>query len=209
MPPRASGLTPKRAVFLLAVTTLVHAMAVDCAESQSVRQGGTSPKVAAPSPGSQKMPEIRYGTAGLPAPVAEMREAILAAVRSGDIDDLKVAIEMNEIKPAFSDGPVPDPIAWLKQQSGDGTGKSLLEAIGRVLEAGHVVLPYGRDAENNRIFVWPYFAETGVLHLSPQQQAELAALVPAEAVAAMAASGRYAHWRIVIAADGTWHALAR
>ena len=37
-----------------------------------------------------------------------------------------------------------------------------MAALGEILEAGYVVLPLGRDLENNKIYVWPYFAEVAL-----------------------------------------------
>ena len=48
---------------------------------------------------------------GLPQPVMQMCEAILEAVRSGKLEDLRIAIEMNELKPVIGDGANDDPIA--------------------------------------------------------------------------------------------------
>jgi hypothetical protein len=153
--------------------------------------------------------QVRQGTAGLPLPVLEIREAILAAVATGRIEDIKTAIELNEMKPAFGDAIAADPIAWLKQASGDGEGRDVLAALGRILEAGYVALPLGRDPENPKVYVWPHFAETGIADLSPERAAELARIVPPDAVAAMRERGRYDYWRIGIGAEGVWHFLRR
>lgn len=201
------------AVFLLVLTALVHAAGATSAFAQKAKSATGPAQPGAAQPGAapaRKAIEVRYGTAGLPAPVIEMRDAILAAVASGRIEELKIPLEMNEMKPNFGDGPVPDPIAHLKQASKDGDGREVLEALGKLLDAGYAILPLGRDLENNRIYVWPYFAETGVRDLSPKQEAELLALVTEAQVNAMRDNGgRYTHWRVGIAADGTWHVLAR
>ena len=139
----------------------------------------------------------------------DMREAILAAVRAGRIEELKTAIELNEMKPTFGDGPVPDPIAWLKQMSSDGEGREILAQLANILEAGFVALPLGRDPENTAVFIWPHFAETGVRNLTPEREVELLRLVPAAAAKAMRDKGAYDHWRIGIGADGVWHFLRR
>jgi hypothetical protein len=72
-----------------------------------------------------------------------------------------------------------------------------------------VVLPLGRDLENNRLYVWPYFAEVPLDKLSPAQEVELLRLVSPAALKDMRSSGKYTHWRIVIGADGTWHSFRR
>ena len=110
-----------------------------------------------------------------------MREAILGAVKSGRIEELRHAWELNELKPDLG-VPLPaggDPIAHWKQISGDGEGREILAALGEILDAGYVVLPLGRDLENNRIYVWPYFAEVALDKLTPSQEVELLRLVAA------------------------------
>jgi hypothetical protein len=154
-------------------------------------------------------PEVRYGTEALPAPVREMREAILAAIKSGRIEDLRHAYELNELKPDLGAQPVSDPVAHWKQISGDGEGREILAILAEILDAGYVVLPLGRDLENNRVYVWPYFAEIALDKLTPAQQVELLRLVPPAAAKEMRASGKYTHWRLAIGADGTWHSFRR
>lgn len=199
----------RAAVFLLALAMLVHAWPV--IGSAFAQTSGTQSfsKGQAGIAAEGATGEVRHGTVGLPGPVIEMRDAILAAVKSGRIEDLKVAIEMNEMKPAFSSGPVPDPIAKLRSSSADGEGREVLAALGNILESGYVAVPAGRDIENNRIYVWPHFAETGTKTLSPSAEVELYRLAPAADVRRMRESGRYDGWRIGIGADGVWHFLLR
>lgn len=197
------------AVFLMLLMALVHAPAATSAFAQRAK---SAPPAAQKGPQTPvpKAPEVRYGSIGLPGPVLEMRDAIQAAVASGQIEELKIPIEMNEMKPNFGDGPVPDPIGHLKQASKDGDGREVLEALGKLLEAGYAILPMGRDIENNRIYIWPYFAETGVKDLTPVQEAELLKLVPEADIKDMREKGgRYSHWRVGIAADGTWHVMSK
>lgn len=157
----------------------------------------------------QAVPAIHYDVAKLPAHVQEMRDAILSAVRSGRIEDLREALELNELKPELADTPVPDPVAYWKRISGDGEGREVLAALGLVLEAGYVVLPLGKDVENNRIYVWPYFAEVPLDKLTPAQEVELLRLVSPQAAKDMRSAGRYTHWRVTIGADGTWHSFRK
>src|SRR5438045_4738896 len=56
----------------------------------------------------------------LPAPVEEMRQAILAAAHTGRIEDLKVPLDWNEMKPDVAAAAGEDPIASWKKLSGDG-----------------------------------------------------------------------------------------
>lgn len=209
-------------VFLLMLAILVHADAGTTAlaqASKSTPDAGAQKRAPAKdtkgagkpaSTTAKAVPEVRRSLDSLPVPVLEMREAILAAVKSGRIEEIRVPIEMNEIKPNFGDGPVPDPVAHLKATSADGEGREVLAALAALLDAPYAVVPLGRDLENNRIYVWPHFAETGVDKLDAEQQAELKRLVP-EPVAAdmLAKGGRYTWWRVAIAADGTWHVFSK
>ena len=81
----------------------------------------------------------------------------------------------------------------------------MLAALAEILDAGYVALPLGRDLENNRIYVWPYFAEVPLQKLTPAQQVELLRLVPPAAAKEMLQTGKYTYWRLAIGADGTWH----
>lgn len=149
------------------------------------------------------------GGEGLSPSAADMRAAILEAVHAGRIDDLRQAIELNEIPPVIRDGGESDPIATLREQSADGEGRDVLEAVGHILEADWIAVPLGRDIENNLVYVWPRFAETGVVGLSVDEIADLARIVPVGTLAPMLEKGVYDGWRIAIAADGTWHFLRR
>jgi hypothetical protein len=147
--------------------------------------------------------------AALPEPVREMRDTILAAVRSGRIDDLRVAYELNELKPEIATALVADPIDYWRQISGDGEGREILAALGEILDTGYAVVPLGKDLENNRIYIWPYFAEFPLDKLSPGQEVELLRLVPPAAAKEMRAKCRYTYWRLAIGADGVWHSFTR
>ncbi|HXF53027.1 MAG TPA: hypothetical protein VNK52_02780 [Hyphomicrobiaceae bacterium] len=152
---------------------------------------------------------VGHGAEALPRAVAEMREAILEAVRSGRIEDLRIAIELNELGPELGAAPGSDPIAHLKSLSADGEGRDILAVLGDLLESGYAVIPAGPDIENNRVYVWPYFAEIPLGALSPAQKVELHRLVPPNEVRAMRAAGKWSWWRLAISATGTWLSFGR
>jgi hypothetical protein len=154
-------------------------------------------------------PKVRYGTEGLPQPVLELREAMLAAIESGQIEELAHAYVMSEIKPDIGAPPKTDPAVHWKATSGDGQGREVLAALSLILDAGYVTIPRGADIENNQLYVWPYFAEVPLGKLTPRQEVELLRLVPARLAREMKEKGKYTHWRLVIGADGTWLALRR
>ncbi len=200
MPSRLPPMALVPALLVLITGFIVHA------PGRSDAQGAKRPAAA---PASKSAPMTGQGETGLPEPVVRMREAILEAVRAGRLDDLKTAIELNELKPEISDGTNGDQIAALRALSADGQGSDVLAAIGGILEAPWIAVPLGRDPENNRIFVWPRLAEMALDTLSADDAAALAAIVGADAAEAMRKAGRYSHWRLGIGADGTWHYLRR
>ncbi len=145
----------------------------------------------------------------LPVPVAEMRDAILAAARSGSIDELLEPIQWNELKPDFGEVDAAKPIAGWKKLSVDGQGREILAILINLLEAPYAVMRQGRDIENNKMYVWPAFAELPLGKLPPQLETALLRLVPRDAFKAMKDGGAYTHWRLMIGADGTWHSFLR
>jgi hypothetical protein len=200
-------------LFLLAQSCIVQCFGANFAPISAAHAQAAQKKPAGPKKQQSEpwpAPEIRCGSDPLPGPVADMREAILGAVGSGRIEDLRHAWELNELKPDLGvDLGGGDAIAHWKQISGDGEGREILAALGEILDAGCAVLPLGRDLENNRIYVWPYLAETDLAKLGPAQEVQLLRLVPPAAAKQMRATGKYTHWRLGIGADGTWHFFRR
>jgi hypothetical protein len=199
-------------LFLLALFWLVYCDgSISPALSEPVAKSPIKPGRKSKTTNEQASapaPQVHYGADGLPPPVEDMREAILSAVRSGRIEDLRHAWELNELKPDLGVA-ASDPIAHWKQISGDGEGREILAALAQILDAGYLVLPVGADIENNRLYVWPYFAEVPLDRLTPAQEVELLRLVSPAALKDMRSAGRYTHWRIVIGADGTWHTFRK
>lgn len=170
------------------------------------------------SPSRQNISPLATETAGaaqaanskpLPAPVAEMREAILAAVHGGRIEELATPLYWNELQPEIADAQIADPIGYWKAQSGDGEGREILAVLGRILDIGHAREPLGPDVENNAVYVWPYLAARDLAKLTPAEEVDLYRLVsPAEAKA-MREAKRWTWWRLAVGADGTWLSFRR
>ena len=189
------------ALFLLALPLLVHRTGTHVeAQSSQAKQKASKPQSAAP--------QVHYGTDGLPESVRGMREMLLSAVQSGQIEELRQAYDVNDIKPDLG-AATTDPVTHWKKLSGDGEGRDVLAALSLILEAGYVVVPLGRDIENNRLYIWPYFAEAPLERLTPAQEVELLRLVPAAAAKDMQGKGRYTYWRLSIGADGSWHSFRK
>ncbi|MEZ5799341.1 MAG: hypothetical protein R3D29_01055 [Nitratireductor sp.] len=102
-----------------------------------------------------EIPEIQTDLSKLPFPARKMRELLLEAARSGDIEKLRPYIGEGNDKTILSFGGLEqDPIEFLKDASGDGKGYEILAILIDLLETGFVrVEP---DSENE-LYVWPYF----------------------------------------------------
>lgn len=146
---------------------------------------------------------------GLPPQVVEMRDAILSAVASGDIEELRTPLEWNELPPETGAEAGSDIIDYFRKTSADGEGREILAALANVLSVAPAVTVGGRDIENNRLFVWPHHAEKPLGALKPAEVVELYRIVPPSEAKAMSQQGRYTGWRLVIGADGTWHTFKR
>jgi hypothetical protein len=140
--------------------------------------------------------------AKLPAAVQRMRQAILQAATSGDIEQLRIPIEMNEIPPVFTKSRIGDPIAYLKAASGDGNGREMLAILYNLLTTGYAIVnPGGKD----EMAVWPYHAVTPFQSLTPSQEVELYRFLPPAKLKEMITQGKYSFYKVGIGRDGVWH----
>ncbi len=197
----------RRTALIWAVGGLVHwAVGSLSAHAQAKRGQDKGAKRGAREPPGIIMGS---GVSGLPPAVADMRAAILASVETGNIAELKSAMDLNELPPDFGGPAGADPIQHLRALSADGTGKDVLTTIASLLEGTWAAIPGGRDVENNRIYVWPHFAEIRLDALSAPDREALAALAGEAAARRMAETNRYEGWRLSIGADGVWHMLSR
>lgn len=157
-----------------------------------------------PSPPAEDrdLPRIHYGHEGLPPPVARMREALLVAAFTGEIDRLGPVLAMNELMPMVGEKGVTDPIVYWKAISVDGTGRDVMAEIIRVLRSGYVLTETATGAE---MYVWPYHAAYPIDRLTPRQRVELYLLASPEAGAEMQQAEIYTGYRIGIGPDGTLH----
>jgi hypothetical protein len=167
-------------------------------------EDGTTPGPgpASPSDGTAKLPQVNYGEEGLPRPVARLRAQILDAARTGDVERLRPVIEANEVPPTFSFAGTSDPIAHLKEASGDDHGREALAILIEVLEAGWILADPGTPQE---MYVWPYFARYPFDKLTPEQMVELFKIITAGDYQDMQSYGTYIFYRLGIGPDGTWH----
>ncbi|MEO1204882.1 MAG: hypothetical protein AAFV45_00985 [Pseudomonadota bacterium] len=145
----------------------------------------------------------------LPEPVLEMRDTILEAVASGKIEDLRLALDWNELRPDLGIDRQVDAIEHFKAVSTDGTGLDILAILADLLDSPPAKLQVGRDFENNAIYVWPGLAEADLLSLSDQQKVGIHRLMPPDKASRIIKSGIWSWYRLAIGADGTWHLFAK
>ena len=138
----------------------------------------------------------------LPPAVQRMRQAILQAAASGDIAQLRLPIDMNELPPVFGKGNVRDPIAYFKTASADGNGREILALLYSLLTTGYAIANPGTKDE---MIVWPYHALMAPNALTPSQEVELYRFLPPARFKEMLARGKYSFYSIGIARDGVWH----
>ncbi|KQW31040.1 hypothetical protein ASE36_01740 [Rhizobium sp. Root274] len=151
-------------------------------------------------------PEVIYDLQKAPEPVRRMRQLIMDAAASGDIQALKPLIDVGpnqtQVPLQTSDQ---DPIAALKGLSGDDEGQEILAILLDILSTGFVQLDKGTPDE---AYVWPYFAGKSLALLTPRERVELLRIVTAGDVAEMQEQGNYNFFRVGISPDGKWKFFA-
>lgn len=167
-------------------------------EEEATEPAGEAPETTAQGP----IPEVLYDLARLPEPVRRMRELLVEACVSGDIEKLRPLIASGEDGTQLSLGGVEgDVIAFLKQVSGDGEGHEMLAILLEVLNAGFVHLDAGEPGE---LYVWPYFFAVPLDRLTAPQRVELFKIVTAGDYEEMKTYGAYIFYRVGITPDGRW-----
>lgn len=155
---------------------------------------GAAPEVLEPV-------EVLTDVAKIPAPVARMRELIVEAAASGDIERLRPLLGKGPTQTQVAGTGDEDPIATLKGLSGDQDGIEILAILLDVLSTGFVLADKGTQDE---AYVWPYFAEKPLASLTPPEKVELFRLVTAGDFAGMEELGNYNFYRVGITPDGRW-----
>lgn len=148
------------------------------------------------------LPEILYDFTKLPEPVQRMRNLILEATKSGDVEKLRpllgagagaTRLDFAEVKG--------DPVGFLIGSSGDGEGQEILAILEEVLEAGYVHLDAGKPDDR---YMWPYFSAMPLDKLTLPQRVELFRVVTAGDFDEMRGFGAYTFYRTAITPDGKW-----
>jgi hypothetical protein len=157
------------------------------------------------TPGAQdasKPVEVIYDITKVPEPVRRMREQIVEAAASGDLERLRPLLGTGANQTQVTVGePTDDPIGALKDLSGDPDGDEILAIMLDIISTGFVHVGQG-TAED--MYVWPYFAEKDLKTLTPPERVELLRIVTAGDLADMQEFGGYNFYRLGITADGKW-----
>ncbi|MDZ7603926.1 MAG: hypothetical protein U1A06_21400 [Hoeflea sp.] len=146
--------------------------------------------------------DILTDLALLPEPVRRMRQLIIEAATTGEIDRLRALLGTGPTATQLAFGEVDtDPVAYLRSISGDGEGQEILAILIDLLNTGFLHVDVGEPSET---FVWPYFVALPLEALTPPQKVELLRLVTAGDVEDMKAYGAYNFYRIGISPEGEW-----
>jgi len=157
----------------------------------------TQPAVTRPS-----IPEILTDLDAIPFPVKKMRELILEAAYSGDIEKLRPYIGYGDDVTMLSLGGFDeDPISFLKSLSGDPEGHEILAIMTEVLEAPFVKIT---DPGGQELYVWPYYYSYPFEKLTPQQRVGLFRIITYGDFEEMASFGSYIFYRLGITPEGRW-----
>jgi hypothetical protein len=149
------------------------------------------------------LPEIQYDLTKLPEPVARMRQLLIDAAVSGDIETLRPLIGTGARAPLLSltEATDADPVAFLKSQAGDEAGREILAILEEVLNAGYVQLNAGKPEE---LYVWPYYFAMPLNKLTPRQTVELFKIITGGEYQEMEQFGTYIFYRVGITPAGEW-----
>ncbi|MBY5815190.1 hypothetical protein [Rhizobium leguminosarum] len=189
------------------------------AQGQSQPQGGATPGVPMADPlvnsqdnqGVDKTPgaqdnstptEVIYDISKVPEPVRKMREQIVEAAASGDLERLRPLMGTGADQTQVTVGePTDDPIGTLKDLSGDPDGDEILAIMLDIISTGFVHLGQGTPDD---MYVWPYFAEKDLKSLTPPERVELLRIVTAGDLSDMQEFGGYNFYRLGITPEGKW-----
>ena len=146
-------------------------------------------------------PEITGDLSRLPPAVAQMRDKILSAARTGNLQTLLAVMRTSGTMPVFSYSEDKDPIAYWKMNYPDTDGVEVLATLISILEA-----PFAHVEQNTpqEVYLWPYFARMPLAALSPEQKVELFRIVTGGDYKEMVNVGAYSFFRIGISPDGSW-----
>jgi len=148
------------------------------------------------------IPEVITDLSEVPFPVRKMRELILKAARSGDVEKLRPYLGYGDDVTMLSLGGFDeDPIEFLKSLSGDEEGHEILAIMTEILEAPFVKI---EEQAGNAVYVWPYFYSYPFDELTPEQRVHLFRIITYGDYEEMLSFGSYIFYRLGITPQGRW-----
>jgi hypothetical protein len=172
------------------------------AQPRTAQQTPPAATPARPAPRPPVSIDILPDNEDLRERVGSMREKLILAAKSGNIERLGIVFQTNETMPVFTRGGERDPVAFWKQASGDGNGHEILAILLNILDLPAALINKGTPQE---MYVWPYLAHVPLDRLTPQQSVDLYRLMTAQDVRDMRTLNAWVFWRLGIGPDGTLH----
>jgi hypothetical protein len=168
--------------------------------NDKANQGSGSGSPAADS----KSIEVIYDINKAPEPVRKLREMIVEAAASGDLERLRPLMNvgggLNQTQ-ITADDPGEDPIKSLHDLSGDADGIEVLSILLDIMSTGFAHVGAGTADD---MYVWPYFAEKDIKTLTAPEKVDLMRIVTAGDYSDMLEFGGYNFYRVGITPDGKW-----
>ena len=153
---------------------------------------------------ANKSVEFLYDISKAPESVKKLREAIVEAAASGDLERLRPLMNIGgglKQTQVTADDPGEDPIKTLHDLSGDPDGIEILSILLDIMSTGFAHVGQGTPDE---MYVWPYFAEKDIKTLTTPEKVDLMRIVTAGDYADMLEFGGYNFYRVGITPDGKW-----
>ncbi|MDZ7928055.1 MAG: hypothetical protein U5L46_13835 [Agrobacterium sp.] len=144
---------------------------------------------------------IEHDVSKAPEAVRKLRQEIIDAASSGNIEKLRPFITAADKQFRIDGTDSDDPIAALKSYSGDSDGLEVLAIIIDLLSTGYAHIDAGTPDE---AYVFPYFAGKPLNTLTAPEKVELLRIITAGDLADMQEYGNYSFYRIGISPDGKW-----
>ncbi|MDL2404479.1 hypothetical protein PY650_02175 [Rhizobium calliandrae] len=167
-------------------------------------QAGQSSTTPSNAPNGGKQAEILFDISKVPEPVRKLREMIVEAAASGELERLRPLMNvgggLNQTQ-VTADDPGEDPIKTLHDLSGDPDGIEILSILLDIMSTGFAHIGQGTSDE---MYVWPYFAEKDIKTLTAPEKVDLMRIVTAGDFSDMLEFGGYNFYRVGITPDGKW-----
>ena len=141
----------------------------------------------------------------LPPEVRKTHDDMLAAARSGDIQKFAKIMDAQPAPVTVSFGDPEDKIAYLKGESGDGTGVAIMAILANLLDAPYAAMTSG---DGKPVYIWPSLARYDDLRaLSNEELVEAYRITGLDLFKAQQEYGGWLYWRVYIGPNGELQAF--